>query len=79
MKIKGILDCVLKGRVLDKDETITLLNIKNGFPEFYELLSVANQMTRLDFNNKAYIFAQIGLNAEPCSKNCKFCSMRKKH
>ena len=26
-----------------------------------------------------YVFAQIGINAEPCSINCNFCSMASKH
>ena len=27
------------------------------------------------FGNKGYVFVQIGIQAEPCSVNCKFCSM----
>lgn len=79
MRIEKILDSALKGKVLNKKEAVRLLNIKNASHEFYNLLSVANKMTRLEFDNKGYIFAQIGLNAEPCSKNCKFCSMGKNH
>lgn len=36
-------------------------------------------MTHSEFKHKGFIFAQIGLNAEPCSVNCKFCSMGKSH
>lgn len=79
MNIEKILESALKGKVLDKEEAVRLLNIKNGSKEFYNLLAIANRITRLEFNNKGYVFAQIGLNAELCSKNCKFCSMGKNH
>lgn len=62
-------------RSLTKDEAIRLLHIDNRSDLFYELIKTANKMTRVQYENKAYIFSQIGLNAEPCSKNCKFCSM----
>lgn len=79
MQIDKILDSAQQGKLLDKKEAIVLLNIKKGSAEFYKLLSVANYMTRSEFNNKGLVFAQIGINAEPCSKNCKFCSMGKNH
>lgn len=62
-------------RALNKDEAIKLLEIDNKGDEFYELIKLSNRMTRTEYNNKAYVFSQIGLNANPCSKNCKFCSM----
>ncbi|MCB6993586.1 radical SAM protein [bacterium 210820-DFI.6.37] len=62
-------------RDLTKKEAVRLLEIDNKSDEFYELIKTANRMTREEYKNKAYIFSQIGLNANPCSKNCKFCSM----
>lgn len=79
MIIDEILDSVRNGKRLDKQEAISLLNIRNNSDDFYKLISLANKMTRSEFNNKGLIFAQIGLNAEPCSVNCKFCSMGKDH
>lgn len=64
-------------RNLTREEAIELLGIDNKSDDFYELIKVANRMTRNDFNNKAFVFSQIGLNAEPCTMNCKFCSMAK--
>lgn len=67
------------GKVLDKNEIVGLLNVVNGSEDFYSILCKADELTRSEFNNKGIIFAQIGLNAEPCSVNCKFCSMGEKH
>ena len=79
MKIDKILDDVKKGKILNKEEAITLLSIENNSSDFYKIISLANEMTRFEFLNKAYIFAQIGLDAQPCSINCKFCSMGEGH
>ena len=79
MKIDGILNSVREGKLLDRQEAVSLLNINNISDDFYKLISLANEMTRSEFNNKGFVFAQIGLNAEPCSVNCKFCSMGKGH
>ncbi|MDR2624292.1 MAG: hypothetical protein LBC39_06980 [Methanobrevibacter sp.] len=74
MKNKEIIDNIIKNEAT-KDDVLSLLNIENGNNEFYYLLEVANRVSRTEYNNKGYVFSQIGLNAEPCSKNCKFCSM----
>ena len=79
MTIDKILNKTTQGQLLNKEEALTLLDIENGSPNFYKLISFSNKMTRLEYNNKGFIFAQIGLNAEPCSANCKFCSMGKDH
>ncbi|OAA91148.1 radical SAM protein [Clostridium coskatii] len=79
MTIDKILNDAKSGKLLNKEEAIALLNVKNNSSDFYKIISLANEMTRSEFNNKAFIFAQIGLNAEPCPVNCKFCSMGKNH
>lgn len=63
--------------MLNKSDAIELLEIKNNSDNFYKLLSLANEMTRHEYKNQGIIFAQIGLNAEPCLVDCKFCSMSK--
>lgn len=57
------------------DEIIELLKIDNMGGDYYKLISKSNEISRKKFGNKGYVFVQIGINAEPCSKNCKFCSM----
>lgn len=79
MTVDKILDNARKGKLLNKQDALVLLNIPNNSNDFYKLISFANEMTRSEYNNKGFVFAQIGLNAEPCSVNCKFCSMGKDH
>ncbi len=79
MTIDKVLDSVREGNLLNKQEAVLLLNIKNGTDDFYKLISLANEMTHHEFKDKGFIFAQIGLNAEPCPVNCKFCSMGEDH
>lgn len=62
-----------------ENEIIDLLRINNYSSEFYELLSVSNTLSRQKFGKRGYVFTQIGINAEPCSINCKFCSMGLSH
>lgn len=60
---------------LSDEEIIELLNIKNLSKEYYQLISKSNEISRKKFGNVGYVFTQIGINAAPCSKNCRFCSM----
>lgn len=60
---------------LTKEEVVQLLKIENNSEDFHELIKAANLRGRKVYDNKAYIFSQIGLNASPCPMNCKFCSM----
>lgn len=62
-------------RDLTKEEAVRLLQTENYSPDFYKILEKANTMTRKEYGSKAYIFSQVGLNAKPCSGNCKFCSL----
>ena len=65
MKIEKLL-VEASRRNLTKEEAVALLNIDNKSDLFYELIKTANRMTREEYDNKAYIFSQIGLNASPC-------------
>ena len=60
---------------LSDDEILDLLSIDTESHDFYRLVSKSNELSRLKFKNKGFVFTQIGINAEPCSKNCRFCSM----
>lgn len=64
---------------LSENDIIDLLNIDNQSRQFYELLAVSSALSRRKFGNRGYVFTQIGINAEPCSINCKFCSMASSH
>lgn len=64
---------------LTDSEIIELLSIDTYSNDFYRLLSVSNELTRNKFKNKGYVFTQIGINAESCSVNCRFCSLGADH
>lgn len=64
---------------ITKEEALVLLGISNKSKDFYKLLSVANQLTRTQFNNKGYIFSQINIKVEPYLTSRKSCSERKSH
>ncbi|HEY3427002.1 MAG TPA: radical SAM protein [Negativicutes bacterium] len=75
---REILATAKEGMEISEKQAFQLLQISNSSDEFYSLLSVANDVSRREYN-KGMVFAQIGINAEPCSKNCKFCSMGREH
>lgn len=60
---------------LSDEEILELLNIENNSRDYYKLLYVSDNLSRKKFKNRGYVFTQIGINAEPCSVNCAFCSM----
>lgn len=77
--IDKILVKVDEHKDLTKDDAIELLNIDNKTPDYYKLICKSNTVSRIAYNNKGYLFAQIGLNAEPCSVDCAFCSFGISH
>lgn len=79
MSIRELLLSAQKGKLLDQKDAITLLNADYQTDDFYKLLSTANSLSRTEYDNKGLVFAQIGINAEHCSVNCKFCSMGQDH
>ena len=58
---------------------IALLDLPSGSPATYRLMGAANEVTRREAGGDGVIGAQIGLNVEPCSMNCEFCSFGAKH
>lgn len=74
-QISEILDKVSEGILLDRDEAVALLETDNESETFYRLIAKANELSRTEYKNRGYVFAQIGLNSAPCPGNCKFCSL----
>jgi biotin synthase len=62
-----------------REEALNLLQTDTKSDDFYKLISLSNQQSRKQFGDKGFVFAQIGMNAEPCSKNCGFCSLGSSH
>lgn len=75
VSLDPIFSKVDRGEELTREDALILLETENRSPEFYRLLSKADELSRKEYGNKGYIFAQIGLNSAPCPGNCKFCSM----
>lgn len=64
---------------LSDEEILQLLNLENNSREYYRLLYVSDSLSREKFKERGYVFTQIGINAAPCSINCRFCSMGMDH
>jgi biotin synthase len=79
LNIHSIIEKAKNGQSLTKEDAVSLLNVKNNSEELSRIFALANKLTKKAFNNKGYVFAQIGINAQPCSINCKFCSMGANH
>ncbi len=79
MEWNTIMDKIEENIPLSREEAIRLLQIDSHSAEFYRLLALANTLSRQEYGSKGYVFAQIGLNAEPCGGNCAFCSMASSH
>lgn len=64
---------------MEREEALACLQIDTMSDAFYQLVSRSNQQSRERFGSRGYVFAQIGINAEPCSKDCRFCSLGASH
>ena len=73
------------GKKLDREEPLTkedaleLLAVDARSETFYTLLALANELSRREYAGRGYVFAQVGLNAEPCTGGCRFCSLAEGH
>ncbi|BBO81086.1 radical SAM protein [Desulfosarcina ovata subsp. sediminis] len=63
---------------ISKDDALLLMHLDLHSKAVYALMATANRMSRLQFANKGEKHLHIGLNVEPCPKNCRFCSLTRK-
>lgn len=63
-----------QGELLSMAEIETLLSVPCDSENYYRLLYLSQTYARATFK-KGLVFAQIGLNYEPCSGCCHFCSL----
>ena len=71
-------DILKKGEdlaALNEEEAQKLLRLELGSKEVYALMETANRISRLQFKGKGESHYHIGVNAEPCPFNCRFCSL----
>ena len=67
-------ESLLQGE-LSRVKALELLELPTEGPEFEALLQAADTYSRNTFQGKGKIFAQIGLDWQPCSGGCQFCSL----
>lgn len=73
--VSALIQQAAAGQTLSRAEVLALLEIPVAGAEYYALLAAANDYARRTFENQGIVFAQIGLDAQPCRINCKFCSL----
>jgi len=71
--IRNILDDVLDGKQLSKDEALRLMEVDTQSPDMYRLLSASWELTRRNLQGRGEVYAQLGINFWPCPRNCGFC------
>lgn len=72
--IETIVDAALKGEQPGHDELVRLMNCNEFSLDAFYIKWAANKRQRELTNGIAEVHAQIGIDANPCSKNCLFCS-----
>ena len=73
--IQTILEKLASGRRPEQADLCALLEVPVGSADYYALLAAANGYSRAAFEGRGMIFAQIGLDIQPCRINCRFCSL----
>ena len=72
--IERIVDAALAGEQPGRDELVRLMDVSEFSLDAYYIKWAADRRRRELCDNTAEVHAQIGIDANPCSKNCLFCS-----
>lgn len=72
--VEAIVDAALKGEQPGHDELVRLMNVDEFSLDAAYIKWAADYRRRELCNNTAEVHAQVGIDANPCSKNCRFCS-----
>jgi biotin synthase len=73
-EVQSILDTVLAGSEINREQAVQLMRTDEKSPEMYAIMSVANSLTRRQYGDRGEVYAQVGINLWPCPKSCAFCS-----
>lgn len=73
--VEALVDRAITGDALTKDEAISLLALDTCSPEVAYVLWGAQEIGREAAHNTGQIYAQIGIDANPCPENCAFCML----
>lgn len=72
--VERIVDDALKGECPGHDELVRLMSVDEFSLDAAYIKWAADKRRRELCNNTAEVHAQVGIDANPCSKNCRFCS-----
>ncbi len=69
-----MIDDAVEGRLLDVDELAAICALDPLSPEAFHLRWACRELNRRASGGAGAVFAQIGLDANPCSGECGYCS-----
>lgn len=69
-----IADWCLSGNLLKRKQAERLCEVKTFTPDYWVLKDVTRQLAYRASDGTAEVHGQIGIDADPCSRNCEFCS-----
>lgn len=73
-EIEGIVNAALEGTALEHEQIVRLCDVDEFSLDAYYINWAADRITRRASEGIAEVHAQIGIDANPCSKDCTFCS-----
>ena len=72
--VQDVCERVLAGGRASRDELVALLDIEAGSEQARFLDRTEEELARRGNGGIGYVYAQIGIDANPCPGNCHFCS-----
>jgi biotin synthase len=76
---QSILDQVLDGRPMTRDQALYLLDLPLQSDDCYVLMAAANRFSHQRSAGRGTIYSQVGINVWPCPENCNFCYLGSHH
>ncbi len=73
--LDSVFEKLINNKELDKEDVRKMLEIQIFSSDYYKILQCANSYAHKTFDDKGIVFAQIGIDAAPCSVNCRFCQL----
>jgi biotin synthase len=67
-----------EGGGIREEEALRLMRVDLGSPEAQALMETASGLSHRCFGDKGEVHFHIGLNVEPCPKDCAFCSLTRR-
>ena len=74
-EVEALVDGAVNGRTIARDEAVQLLGLASSSPEAAYVRWGAEQIARTASGGIGQIYAQIGVDANPCPEGCAFCTL----